>query len=246
MTGINLQRKGNEMKAVVSLFEYTGTMLRPWAEAGYTCYAYDIQHKEDRFEAHGNKGGGIHYLSFDADDPNQWITLLNRHKDQDVAMVFSFPPCTDLAVSGARHWETKRKADPSFQEHAAERARNTVSLALWLNAPYMIENPVGALSRFMGKAQHSFHPYEYGGYIKEENARHPVWPEYIADRDAYPKKTLIWSGHGFRMPEKKPVVCPEGYSKQHLKLGGKSEKTKNIRSATPRGFAQAVFEANSN
>ena len=35
-----------------------------------------------------------------------------------------------------------------------------------------------------------------------------------------------------------------GYSDQHNKLGGKSLKTKNIRSATPRGFAQAVFEAN--
>lgn len=27
-------------------------------------------------------------------------------------------------------------------------------------------------------------------------------------------------------------------------LGGKSDRTKNIRSATPRGFARAVFEAN--
>lgn len=39
---------------------------------------------------------------------------------------------------------------------------------------------------------------------------------------------------------------PEGVtlSDQHKKLGGRSLKTKNIRSATPRGFAQAVFEAN--
>ena len=31
---------------------------------------------------------------------------------------------------------------------------------------------------------------------------------------------------------------------QHKKLGGKSERTKNIRSATPRGFSQAVYEVN--
>jgi hypothetical protein len=30
-----------------------------------------------------------------------------------------------------------------------------------------------------------------------------------------------------------------------LDLGGKSAKTKNIRSATPRGFARAVYEFNS-
>ena len=50
------------------------------------------------------------------------------------------------------------------------------------------------------------------------------------------------------MPAAKPVVCSDyygnGYSKPMMKLGGKSQKTKNIRSATPRGFAQAVFEAN--
>ena len=33
-------------------------------------------------------------------------------------------------------------------------------------------------------------------------------------------------------------------SPQWGKLGGKSLRTKNIRSATPRGFARAVFEAN--
>jgi hypothetical protein len=49
---------------------------------------------------------------------------------------------------------------------------------------------------------------------------------------------------GFRMPHKKPVPIPEGYSDQHNLLGGKSERTKNIRSATPRGFARAVFLAN--
>jgi len=41
-----------------------------------------------------------------------------------------------------------------------------------------------------------------------------------------------------------PVEPETGHSRQHLKLGGKSMKTKNIRSATPRGFAQAVFNAN--
>ena len=49
----------------------------------------------------------------------------------------------------------------------------------------------------------------------------------------------------FIMPEIKAVDCETfGNSRQHRKLGGKSAKTKNIRSATPRGFAQAVFECN--
>ena len=32
---------------VLSLYDYTGEALKPWAEAGYTCYAFDIQHPAD-------------------------------------------------------------------------------------------------------------------------------------------------------------------------------------------------------
>ena len=63
--------------------------------------------------------------------------------------------------------------------------------------------------------------------------------------DAYPKKTCLWTGNGFTMPWTDPVQPEDGHSRQHLKLGGKSAKTKNIRSATPRGFARAVYEFNS-
>ena len=37
-----------------------------------------------------------------------------------------------------------------------------------------------------------------------------------------------------------------GYSTSMMKLGGKSQRTKDIRSATPRGFASAVCDFNSN
>ena len=50
--------------------------------------------------------------------------------------------------------------------------------------------------------------------------------------------------NGFRMPEKKPVFVEKGYSKQYSRLGGKSARTKLIRSLTPRGFAIAVNEEN--
>ena len=28
---------------IISLYDYTGEAVRPWAEAGYDCYCYDIQ-----------------------------------------------------------------------------------------------------------------------------------------------------------------------------------------------------------
>lgn len=82
------------------------------------------------------------------------------------------------------------------------------------------------------------------GHEEAAKEAHPKWPDYIAPRDAYPKKTCLWTGGVFVMPATLPVTPEDGHSRQHLKLGGKSMKTKNIRSATPRGFARAVFEAN--
>ena len=113
-----------------------------------------------------------------------------------------------------------------------------------LGVPYFIENPVSVLATQWRKPDHRFQPYEFGGYIPLCQADHPRWPEYIAPRDAYPKKTCLWAGGGFIMPDLKPVDVAGGYSTQHLKLGGKSQRTKDIRSATPRGFAIAVYEAN--
>ena len=34
----------NKDKYVISLYDYTGEALKPWAMAGYQCLAYDIQH----------------------------------------------------------------------------------------------------------------------------------------------------------------------------------------------------------
>lgn len=78
-----------------------------------------------------------------------------------------------------------------------------------------------------------------------EDDLHPFFSDLIKPRDAYPKKTCIWSGNGFKWPHTSPVDVNDGYSDQHKKLGGKSKRTKVIRSLTPRGFARAVFLANS-
>ena len=47
----------------------------------------------------------------------------------------------------------------------------------------------------------------------------------------------------FTMPDKTPVKPTEG-SRMHTQYGGKSERTKMLRSQTPPGFALAFFEAN--
>ena len=229
---------------VISLYDYTGEALKPWAEAGYTCHAFDIQHDEagwvDRFEG----GGSIRFRKADLHDHKNLNAIHSAFADKPVAFGMAFPVCTDLAVSGAAWFKKKAEADPLFQQRAAQHAIDCAGLFDDLGCPYFIENPVSVLATKWRKPDYSFHPYEYGGYIPYGEEQHPRWPDFIAPRDAYPKKTCLWTGNGFKMPSKVAVEPETGHSRQHLKLGGKSAKTKNIRSATPRGFARAVMLAN--
>tara|TARA_A200000159_G_scaffold142491_1_gene146023 strand:- start:217 stop:954 length:738 start_codon:yes stop_codon:yes gene_type:complete len=233
---------------VISLYDYTGEALKPWADAGYECYAFDIQHdKHEITKEYSRKhmSGSIEYLHADLHDPDDLNAIHDAFKELDVVFAMAFPVCTDMAVSGAAHFKRKAEANPSFQDEAVSYAVWCARLFNSLGVPYFIENPVSVLATKWRKPDYSFHPYQYGGYIPDDQATHPVWPDYIAPKDAYPKKTCLWTGNGFTMPWTDPVEPELGHSRQHLKLGGKSMKTKNIRSATPRGFAQAVYEFNS-
>jgi len=233
-------------KVVISLYDFTGEALKPWAEQGYTCYAYDIQHEKDNPRKECVGKGAIWYTYCDLQKNSGTVhkTLIEHHERHDVIFGMAFPVCTDMAVSGAAHFAKKAEANPLFQEQAVKHAIDCADLFDDLGCPYFVENPVSVLATKWRKSDYRFHPYEYGGYIPYGEAQHPLWPEYIAPQDAYPKKTCLWTGNGFVMPTKVSVEPKKGYSKQHLKLGGKSARTKNIRSATPRGFARAVMEAN--
>ena len=231
---------------VISLYDFTGEALKPWAEAGYTCHAFDIQHMEsglvcDRFDG----GGSIHYRHADLHDQATLNAIQSEFGDKPVVFGMAFPVCTDMAVSGAAHFKRKAEVNPFFQADAVGHATAVARMFNGMAIPYFIENPVSVLATLWRKPDYRFHPYEYGGYIPDDQAEHPRWPEHIAARDAYPKKTCLWTGGGFTMPWTDPVAPEQGHSRQHLKLGGKSQRTKDIRSATPRGFATAVYEFNS-
>lgn len=230
--------KGNSKGICVFLFDLTGIMCKPWLDAGYTCVLIDGQHK-----------GGLYE---DPDNPllfkwGLWITPNSLRSIVDVIpqvdFLFGFPECTDLAVNGARWFKTKRAKDPEFQTKAMAFVYFVRELGEAWGCTWGLENPVSVISTLWRAPDHRFNPWEYGGYLPVDDV-HPTYPDYINPRDAYPKKTCIWCSEDFIMPPKLPVQVAQGFSKQHLMLGGKSLKTKNIRSATPRGFAKAVFISN--
>lgn len=185
---------------VLSLFDKTGNMVKPWHEAGYDTLCIDIQR--------------------DGTDILRWLPPRCEYR-----IVFAFPPCTNLAVSGARHFKDKGLAGLASAIELVERARD---ICEWSDAPWMIENPVSTLSAYWRKPDYIFHPYNYSLFESSDN---------------YTKKTCIWAGNGFIMPE----FCMDGKLREPDDRIHKAQPNKeraNFRSATPMGFAKAVFFAN--
>ena len=234
---------------VVSLFDSSGIVLKPWALQGADCYCFDIKN-ETKFE------DGIQYVKADLNPGSLgWIDVERvLQSSMGIRIGFSFPPCNDLASSGSRHFAKKRKKDPLFQRTAVSRAVISQKRFSKNGFAFCIENPVGMLSSLWMPPMLYWHPYEFGGYLPDDDV-HPLYPEYIPPRDAYTKKTGAWFGGGFVFPEKR-AVDPEVLqrttkngrlirgSRQFMLLGGSSDRTKTIRSLTPRGISEAFYQAN--
>ena len=188
-------------------------MVEPWARAGYECYAVDIE-VDERTETY-DSGGSITYVQADV---REWLPPRAEY-----AAVFAFPPCTNLAVSGARWFTDKGLSGLSNGIELVERARY---IAEWADAPYMIENPVSTLSTYWRKPDYTFHPYEYDGFTSKD--------------EKYSKKTCLWTGNGFCMPD---TDAAEEYDDRIHQMPPSEDRSEK-RSVTPTGFARAVYEAN--
>lgn len=200
----------NSEKIVLSLFDLSGQWSQPWVDAGYQVYRFDIQSDP----IHGDVNGfSVEYFN----------ELYGSFEGQDIYAVLGACPCTDFAVSGARHFAAKDQDGRTIESiklvHQTLRTIEFFKPAIWA-----IENPVGRIENLGGLPpwRLSFDPNHLG--------------------DPYTKKTLIWGRFNADLPIA-PVEPTEG-SKMHRLYGGKSLKTKNARSVTPEGFSYGFFAAN--
>jgi hypothetical protein len=207
---------------MISFCDKSGIMCEPWAEAGHTCYAVDLQHpvrkpKEKLFE-----GGGR--IIFTYGDARYWTPPQDDFK---VVFFACFPVCTDMAGSGAQDWSNKRgtprKGIPQLCD-ALTLFNACYNAAKWSGAPFLVENPSGVIPTHFRKADYTFHPWHYG--------------------DDYQKLTCLWTGNGFVMPERECVVKGEHVTQKIWEMSPGIFRA-DKRSETPQGFARAVYEANS-
>lgn len=146
--------------------------------------------------------------------------VLTYEPPENVYGILAAPPCTDFASSGAR-WFAEKDRDGRTLESMGVLIAVLEIIARSQPVFWALENPIGRIRKWMHTPTLTFDPCDYG--------------------DPYTKRTHLWGR--FNIPEKTPVEPTEG-SKMWRCYGGKSERTKMIRSITPPGFAQAFFKAN--
>lgn len=221
-------------KVIFSLFDGSGIAGLPWAEEGHQVYCFNADSANHGEYFIKMQHENLHYI-------NIWIDENFHHNTFDMQIpvpdfIFAFPDCTEVAVSGAKHDKTDEQKNVTVK-----MAQYVEWLGNYYSCPWVVENPVSQLATKWRKPNSYFDPYEYGGYLTgEEEQFHPKMPP----KDAYTKKTSLWYGNSFKVPEKLPVEHI-GYCWSWKHLGGKSTRTKVLRSLTPRGWAKAVMLANS-
>lgn len=141
--------------------------------------------------------------------------------------VLAAPPCTDFASSGAQYWP-KKDADGTTAASVALVTRVLLIIDHLAPAFWALENPVGRLNTcipaLVAWGPRYFNPSDYG--------------------DPYTKRTGLWGN--FHMPEREPTPVTRFTDQGSWiqSLGGKSARTKTLRSTTPLGFAYAFFRSN--
>jgi hypothetical protein len=173
--------------------EYSGTVRDAFIKAGHEAMSCDLLPTDAL---------GPHYQGNVLDVINDGWDLMIAH-----------PPCTHLAVSGARHFAAKRAS--GVQQEALEFVR------LLLNAPIKkiaLENPVSIISSAIRKPDQVIQPWQFG--------------------HGETKATCLWLKN---LPLLKPTQVVEGREARIHRMPPSADRWKK-RSTTYKGIAEAMAE----
>lgn len=228
-------------KILLSFFDHSGNQSAPYRLNGWKVIQVDIKHGYDIFD--------FNIIKIVHDNPYAEFGII-------APMV-----CTAYALSGNRHKQTpERKIMFEYSQRMMAHLKKIIDflsdsrlLLFW-----MLENPMSDIhthNKWLGKPRQKFNPCDFAGYLHHnENDLTALealrGKERLTKEDytlidkinAYNKHTWLWGN--FR-PATSRRIEPVNKVNPGWKLyGGKSEKTKELRSVTPLGFAWAFYEAN--
>jgi hypothetical protein len=145
-------------------------------------------------------------------------------------MMIAFPPCTDLAVSGARHFE--RKIADGSQQKSIQFFMDLI------NAPIdkiAIENPIGIMSSKYRKPDQIIQPWQFGDKAQKSTC---LW---LKNLPKLKPTDIVEKGEFFDFISKKGEKkrMPMWYYKA-LKEAKTPEQRRTLRSKTFQGIAIAM------
>lgn len=222
--------------------EESQTTTKALRELGHEAYSCDLLrcsggHPEwhfntDVFEIIKNKGGvrqNGEEIFFD----KQWD------------MMIAHPPCTYLAVSGARWYyhpedrhlpKEKRRPHPKFPNRAQDREDALTFFIALLEVPIekiAVENPIGIVSSRYRKPNQIVQPYMFGDEATKTTC---LW---LKNLPLLTPTDLV--GKGERVEFKSGKSMPKWYAEALTKAKTKEER-QTLRSKTFPGMARAMAE----
>jgi hypothetical protein len=126
--------------------EFSGVVRKAFRERGHDAWSCDLLPDESEQDL---PGGGKYRSLFHIQGD------VRPHLDEGWDLMIAHPPCTHLAVSGARWWKGK--------EQLQEEALAFVQTLLDAPIPRIaLENPVGLISTRIRKPDQIVQPYHFG------------------------------------------------------------------------------------
>lgn len=125
--------------------EFSGVVREAFQKRGHTVYSCDLLSSE--IPGNHLRGDVLDFL--EPHQPLQWLL------DTPWDMMIAFPPCTHLAVSGARWFKDKQTAQ-------IEAIKFFLTLANQPIKHIAIENPIGIMSTHYRKPDQIIQPWQFG------------------------------------------------------------------------------------
>lgn len=192
--------------------EYSGTVREAFKKNGHDVTSCDLE----KTDIPGN-----HYQG-------DVFDIINEGWD----MMIAFPPCTHLAVSGARHFKQK------IADGRQQQGINFFMALANASIPRIaLENPVGIMSRLYKKPTQIIQPFEFGDPVRKTTC---LWlkniPPLAPTNDVSSQVLYYESPQGKKMSD--------WYARQLVidgkKYGYNTPQFKKHRSKTFQGIADAM------
>lgn len=158
---------------------------------------------------------------------------------ENVYGILAAPPCTEFSIA-------KNRDIPRDLEGGLMIVNACLAITTHCKPKFWaLENPIGLLSKFLGKPKYQFQPWWFG----DEWTKHTmVWGDFNIPERKYFKWEDVPKTELYVRPRRfKPAMASFHKSAKNLipQLQGFSALTDaDFRSITPPGFAQAFFKAN--